>query len=417
MKKTESTRGKNDLMGNNMYIRLYHYSQRYVSYPWLATIGFKNGTPDTLKNILISYGFPLFASILMYFPGSFYSAYPDKTLFYLACILITAFGTWIGRFRTGILTVGLLVIEILFFFRPISPAFVIDIDGLVHLIVFIATAGLISALIDISLRSKEVEQLKNKEKNYAKTFTQLHTEYAKACAEIKARDEFLSIASHELRTPLTSMLMKLHGMINSIRSESLANFSVPALMNVLENAEQQIKLLATMINDLLNVSLITTGHMNLDSRECDLVEIAKRVTQNFSEKLKEKKYKIKTKYSKAVVGKWDDARIEQAITSLFSNAIKYGEGKPIFVSVHNSGNTAKFSIQDQGIGIAHKDQKVLFERFKRAVNTEEYKKGLGVGLYVTDQIVKAHGGTIKISSSPHKGSTFLIELPLSNSKI
>lgn len=152
--------------------------------------------------------------------------------------------------------------------------------------------------------------------------------------------------------------------------------------------------------------------MNLDYQEGDLVKITKQVAQNFSEILKQKKYKIKTEYAPSVIGQWDKARIEQAITNLLSNAIKYGQNKPISITVHNSGSTGKVIIQDQGIGIDHKDQKVLFQRFKRVENTKDYQKGLGVGLYVTDQIVKAHGGTIKVSSSLSKGSTFAIELPL-----
>ena len=259
----------------------------------------------------------------------------------------------------------------------------------------------IRVLISIVRRTSEVKELK-REKVYAQTFTQLHDDYAKASEEIRARDEFLSIASHELKTPLTSMLLKLHNMINNIRNVSLANFSVPELMKVLENAEQQIKSLATMINDLLNVSLITTGRMDLDLENFDLVAATKRVKENFSEALERKHYLVKIDVKSPVIGFWDRARIEQVITNLLSNAIKYGENKPIEIKVFSSDGIGKFIIKDQGIGIATEKQKMLFNRFTRVTPTDGEKKGLGVGLYITHQIVKAHNGRVKLFSIPKK---------------
>lgn len=208
------------------------------------------------------------------------------------------------------------------------------------------------------------------------------------------------------------MLLKLHDMINNIRNVSLANFSVPELMKVLENAEQQIRSLSTMINDLLNVSLITTGRMNLDSENFDLVAAVKRVKENFSEILERKHYLVKIDAKSPVIGFWDRARIEQAITNLLSNAIKYGDNKPIEIKIFVSEGMGKFVIKDQGIGIQPEKQKMLFNRFTRAVPADGEKKGLGVGLYITHQIVKAHNGKVKLFSFPKKGSTFTIELPI-----
>lgn len=396
-----------DFRENRHYSRLYQYSLRYIPYSWLSKLGLNQINPNAIKNFLNTYGFAVLVGLLIYFPTSMYNSIPDKTLFYLMYLMLVGWSAWLGRLYGAFLTTTIITAQIIFFFKPIEQS---------QLVVFIITASIISYIIDKSLRSKAVEQLKIDEKIYAQNLMQLDQEFTKARGEITSRDEFLSIASHELKTPLTSMLLKLHSMINDIRNESLANFSVSKLMGVLENAEEQIKLLATMINDLLNVSLITTGHMKLECEEADLVKIAKHITQNFSEVLKQKKYKLKTDYPSPVMGVWDKNRIEQVISNLLSNAIKYGAGKPITIKVSNSGSTGKFIIQDQGIGIDRKDQKILFQRFKRVADKKEYTKGLGVGLYVTDQIVRAHGGTIKVSSSLNKGSTFSIELPLNNPK-
>ncbi|MDP3758378.1 MAG: HAMP domain-containing sensor histidine kinase, partial [Candidatus Daviesbacteria bacterium] len=156
----------------------------------------------------------------------------------------------------------------------------------------------------------------------------------------------------------------------------------------------------------------TTGRMDLKPENTDLVAITKQVTESFSEILKKDKNKIKIQAKSSVLGKWDKSRIEQVVTNLISNAIKYGNGKPIEIKIFKSGNQGKFIIKDQGMGIPPHEQKVIFDLFKRASGPGEYKKGLGVGLFITSQIVKIHDGKIKVSSIPAKGATFTIELPL-----
>ncbi len=267
-------------------------------------------------------------------------------------------------------------------------------------------------LIDLTWESAEIKRLKREEKTYSKSFIKLLDDYKLAQKDIRARDEFLSIVSHELKTPLTVMLLKIHSELNNIRNAPLANFSVHQLVEVLKSSEQQIIRLKTIINDLVDVSLITTGRMNLALEDTDLVHITKQVNMSFSEVLKRKKYKIKINAQSPVVGKWDKVRIEQIITNLFSNAIKYGDGKPIDIHIIKSGEKAKFIIQDRGIGIGPTEQKVIFDLFKRVNEKEEYKKSSGVGLYISSQIVKMHGGKIKVSSFPSQGTTFTVELPL-----
>ena len=209
------------------------------------------------------------------------------------------------------------------------------------------------------------------------------------------------------------MLLKLHNMLNTVKNVSLANFSVESLMRVLENAETQIKVLTTMINDLLNVSMITTGRMNLFKEQADLADITRQVLENFSEMLEKEGYKVKLENKGPVVGYWDKGRVEQAVTNLVSNAIKYGRGQPIDIKVFNHGGFGKFVIRDRGIGISKTEYKFLFHLFRRIESREvEKKKGLGVGLYITNQIVQSHGGKIKVSSIPKVGSTFTMELPV-----
>jgi signal transduction histidine kinase len=112
-----------------------------------------------------------------------------------------------------------------------------------------------------------------------------------------------------------------------------------------------------------------------------------------------------------IVGMWDKVRIEQVIANLLSNAIKYGKGKPILITVKKLGKNAHIRIKDNGIGIKKVDQEMIFEQFKRAVNSKEYS-GLGVGLYICLQIVEAHKGKLSVESKAGDGASFIVDLPL-----
>ena len=105
-------------------------------------------------------------------------------------------------------------------------------------------------------------------------------------------------------------------------------------------------------------------------------------------------------------------RLEQVVVNLLSNAIKYGAGKPISVTVALAGPAARIIVRDRGIGIGAEDQARIFERFERAVSLNY--GGLGLGLYITREIVRAHGGTIRVESEPGAGAAFIVELPREN---
>ena len=140
-----------------------------------------------------------------------------------------------------------------------------------------------------------------------------------------------------------------------------------------------------------------------------------KIKEIIEEKQEAGLYKVKITAKSPVSGKWDKVRIEQVITNLFSNAIKYGGGKPIDIQILKSWGSAKFIIKDRGMGIAASDQKVVFDLFRRSSGNSEHKNGLGVGLFISSQIVKMHGGNIKVTSTPVRGTNFTIELPLKRS--
>lgn len=115
-----------------------------------------------------------------------------------------------------------------------------------------------------------------------------------------------------------------------------------------------------------------------------------------------------------LVGKWDRLRIEQIITNLVSNALKFGQGKEVVVSATSDGESARIQVVDSGIGLSPEDQVRIFQKFERAVPVRHFG-GFGLGLWVVRQIVEALGGTISVESEPGRGSTFTVELPLRHS--
>jgi len=321
-----------------------------------------------------------------------------------------------GGFIVGFVTtiISLLSITFMLFFPSHHPLLVANISLFIQTCLFLFIGLFISFIFHSSRQQDTILEYQRKLRQVHHVIETLEKNYDSAQAEIKARDQFLAIASHELKTPVTSMLLQVQTAIHNIRNVSLANFSVATLLKMLEDTEQQSKRLSKMVNDLLDLSLITTGKIDLEMEETNISQIVERVAERFSERLVNKK-QITVIIKNPVIGLCDKLRIEQAIVNLVSNAIKYGNNKPIMIQVSETTDKVKIIVSDQGIGIATDQQKRIFNRFERAVSSRDYK-GLGVGLYITYQIVNAHHGKIHIESQLNKGSAFTIELPLKQVK-
>lgn len=391
--------------------KLYKFSEKYKPLWIFRKIGMGDVDLEKLKTVIFTYIVPIFFGAVNFALSLGLGNAVDRSLLYLTYVIIGSVSAWFGGVAGGVITVSATIVGNLFISQYVTG------DGISVSLLFrsgmlLITTVLLSLMFSWARNRDETLYLKEKERIYARTFHEIYEEYTKALNEIKARDQFLTIASHELKTPLTSMLLKLNNMLNSVKNVSLAHFSVPELMKVLQNAQDQIRWLSTMINDLLNVSLMTTGKMSLDYQKMDLVKTTENVKESFSEWLKKEKYAVKIESEGEVIGEWDKTRIEQAVTNLFSNAIKYGRNKPINIKITNRGKSAKFIIKDHGIGISREDQRILFRPFERPKAVQGYKKGLGVGLYLTRMIAKSHGGDVRVESIPNFGTTFTMELPV-----
>lgn len=283
------------------------------------------------------------------------------------------------------------------------------------LLVNVAIVSLLCGVL-IGLMTKKTIMFKQRAKEFEKIIESEKQARAAAEEAIKARDEFLSIASHELKTPLTTITLRIQSTLDSILNNTLANFSGEKLVGSLNVAHEQTRRLQMLIKDLLDFSLITRGKLDLQLKEADLTEIVKSTIERFEDHLELAGCSLKLETEGAIKGMWDQIRIEQALSNLLTNAIKYGEGEPIEVSVKKSGDKAEITVRDNGIGIDSKLQKEIFGRFQRATEDKKFQ-GLGVGLFIVKQIIDAHGGKVSVKSKLGKGSTFIIELPIIDKKI
>lgn len=235
--------------------------------------------------------------------------------------------------------------------------------------------------------------------------------YTEAQQAICARDEFLSIASHELRTPSTALLLGIQMLLRLAGAgRSVTEAASPLVQSVLEKLNRQSQLLEHLINRLLDVARIQSGQLKLELEpNVDLATVTRDVVRDLRDQAAQRGCAIELR-TEEVTGEFDRMRLAQVVSNLVSNALRYGAGAPIDIAVERSEGLAGLTVRDHGVGIAPEWQEVIFEPYKRAASARHYG-GLGLGLYIVQQIVVAHGGTIHVDSALGAGSTFVAVLP------
>lgn len=228
-------------------------------------------------------------------------------------------------------------------------------------------------------------------------------------AGVRARDDFLAIAAHELRTPVTPILVGISSLLLTVRkaAEPLAPEWLQRRLAPIDRAAHRLD---RLIDTLLDVSRVTVGPMRLELEEVDLCGTVREVADRLRMELERAGCALTVRADGPVLGRWDRLLVEQVVSNLLANALKYGAGHPIEIDVSATDDAARISVLDHGIGIAEDAQARIFERFERLVSVRHYG-GFGLGLWIVRQIVESHGGKIEVWSRPGAGSRFTVQLP------
>jgi PAS domain S-box-containing protein len=233
--------------------------------------------------------------------------------------------------------------------------------------------------------------------------------YREARDAVRMRDTFLSIASHELKTPLSSLTLLLSGLLRTARDGRLEAMGTDKLIARLTRIEEQADRLTELMNQLLDVSRLAAGRFALAPADTDLAAVARDVLARFREEAGQLGASVTLIEEGPVVGHWDRSRLDQVVTNLLTNALKYGGNSAVTVEVVGDAATARLTVTDRGPGIPAADQARIFEQYERAAS--DNLGGLGLGLWIVRQLVQAHGGEISLRSDPGQGASFTVVLP------
>ena len=275
-----------------------------------------------------------------------------------------------------------------------------------------AFRGYESGAVDFLYKPLEPHTVRSKVNVFVELYRQrqqLQIAQAQLQRAVQMRDDFLSMISHELRNPLNSVYLQAQ-----VRRKMLSGPTPPdnaAMLRTVERDERQIRSMVRLLDDMLDVSRLRTGNLAIAPAPFDLAESARAMVEAMQEQARQKGVAITLEAPDSLPLEGDEFRIEQVINNLLTNALRYGQGKPVAVTVTAADGEARVSVRDQGMGIAPEDQERIFEQFERTDGAAQVA-GLGLGLYIARQIAQAHGGQLRVHSRPGEGAEFVLSLPL-----
>ncbi|HXH75340.1 MAG TPA: PAS domain S-box protein [Bacteriovoracaceae bacterium] len=231
---------------------------------------------------------------------------------------------------------------------------------------------------------------------------------------LRDRDEFISITSHELKSPLSALKLQAQMFQHKIKNGIPEAYIPEKIDRLVELTESQVLRMDRLVNDMLDVSRIRSGKLAMTKSEVNLIEVVNEVLHKMHTDFEKHgiKQPVFTYKEGGVLCHCDRMRLEQVLQNLLTNAIRYGSNRPIELSVTSDAVEALIKVKDYGIGISPDHMDMIFNRFERAVPRNEVS-GLGLGLFISKQIIEAHGGRIWVESEQGKGSVFNVGLPLS----
>ncbi|MET0848281.1 MAG: hybrid sensor histidine kinase/response regulator [Pseudomonas sp.] len=278
-----------------------------------------------------------------------------------------------------------------------------------------AVKSKVNVFVDLYRQSKamkqQVEELEQARREQEALLKQLQATQNELEQAVRMRDDFMSIVAHEVRTPLNGLILETQLRKMHLARDNASAFTLDKMHAMVDRDERQIKSLIRLIEDMLDVSRIRTGKLSIRTSKFDLVQLVGNLLQNFAPQVDAAECSVSFTAEQPVVGNWDEFRIEQVISNLLTNALRYGGKSRIDVRVYCHEGQARVEVQDRGIGISEENQKRIFQQFER-VSAKTVVAGLGLGLFISEQIVAAHGGSIAVESKINEGALFRVCLPL-----
>ena len=278
-----------------------------------------------------------------------------------------------------------------------------------------AVKSKVNVFVDLYRQRKEVRQqveaLEHSRREQEVLLAQLQVTQVELEHAVRMRDDFMSIVSHEVRTPLNGLILETQLRKMHLARENAAAFTLDKMKAMVERDERQIQSLIRLIEDMLDVSRIRTGKLSIRPSRFDLSVAVGNLLESFAAQVSAAQSSVNYRAGQPVIGQWDEFRIEQVVSNLLTNALRYGAKKPIDVSVYVQGDQAVIEVTDQGIGISEENQQRIFQQFERVAGSHVVT-GLGLGLFISEQIVAAHNGQITVRSTLGEGAMFRVCLPL-----
>ncbi|MBD9600224.1 MULTISPECIES: hybrid sensor histidine kinase/response regulator [unclassified Pseudomonas] len=278
-----------------------------------------------------------------------------------------------------------------------------------------AVKSKVNVFVELYRQSKamkqQVEELEQSRREQEALLKQLQSTQLELEQAVRMRDDFMSIVAHEVRTPLNGLILETQLRKMHLARDNAAAFTLDKMHAMVDRDERQIKSLIRLIEDMLDVSRIRTGKLSIRPTRFDLSALVRDLLQNFAPQIDAAESSVTLEAEQPVLGSWDEFRIEQVMSNLLTNALRYGAKSPITVKVYSESGQAWVEVRDLGIGIGEENQKRIFQQFER-VTAKHAVAGLGLGLFISEQIVAAHGGFITVESRIGEGALFRVCLPL-----
>ena len=278
-----------------------------------------------------------------------------------------------------------------------------------------AVKSKVNVFVELYRQSKamkqQVEELEQSRREQEALLKQLQSTQLELEQAVRMRDDFMSIVAHEVRTPLNGLILETQLRKMHLARDNAAAFTLDKMHAMVDRDERQIKCLIRLIEDMLDVSRIRTGKLSIRPTRFDLSALVRDLLQNFAPQIDAAESSVTLEAEQPVLGSWDEFRIEQVMSNLLTNALRYGAKSPITVKVYSESGQAWVEVRDLGIGIGEENQKRIFQQFER-VTAKHAVAGLGLGLFISEQIVAAHGGFITVESRIGEGALFRVCLPL-----